>query len=211
MMNLSKLIVFILLFFSTNFGLAEELINIYQVNPFTGEKTEKVTFLRKILSQKEDRYVVQDFYLSGLERTFPYELIGKDNLNIEYPLVNGNYTELYENGNKKSHKLMKNGWPQGLVTLWYENGVKQAEYHAFDKEMQGFFIGWYPNGVKKLSGTFSEGKQIGIFTYWDKDGNKTEEIYWKSPGELSKKLEFDKQGNIIKETKFEDKSAQYKE
>lgn len=114
-------------------------------------------------------------------------------------------------GNQKATAYYKRGTLLSPIISFYGTGVKRTESYQYNVQLDGPLTAWYHNGIKKLSGTFSEGKQIGIFTYWDKDGNKTEEIYWKSPGELSKKLEFDKQGNIIKETKFEDKSAQYKE
>lgn len=212
-MKIHKIATLILLLGFVNVGFGDEFIEIYTIkNPFTDQKEMELTYLRKIVTQKKDQYIVQDFYLSGLKRSLPYNLMGKEGLNSnDSSFIQGDYTELYENGNKKYHLFIKNGMGQGIATTWYDNGEKKTEYYLVDNIMEGAFTAWHPNGVKSVSGKLSNEKQIGVWISWDEEGNKTSENYWNSLGKKYKRLEFDKQGNIIKEIKFEDKSVKSKE
>ena len=57
----------------------------------------------------------------------------KKEINYKSGVLDGSYTEWYENGQKSLEANFKNGKLDGLETIWYENGQKKYELNWKDE------------------------------------------------------------------------------
>ena len=72
----------------------------------------------------------------------------------------GQWTEWYENGQKKEEGEWKEGDKEGQWTYWHENGQKWAEGEWRDGKREGLWTSWPPNGNKTLETEFKDGKVV---------------------------------------------------
>ena len=79
---------------------------------------------------------------------------------VEYDSTN-TYIILYNHGQIKLTRGLKDGKFHGLVTWWYENGQKKKEVNFKDGKEDGSFNEWFNNGQKKTEGTYKDGEGIG--------------------------------------------------
>ena len=90
--------------------------------------------------------------------------------------IDGEYF-LSNSWDKNGEMMVKDG--NGNWTQWYENGQKKVEYPYKDGKSDGIWTSWYENGQKQYDVTFKSGEKISQ-NCWDEDGNKCEcsENWW---------------------------------
>ncbi|MGP9600900.1 hypothetical protein ACT3R9_14660, partial [Psychrobacter sp. AOP42-A1-21] len=128
-----------------------------------------------------DRYLVQDFFISGDKFTDPYILTdGKleyvDNEDAAHP---NNYypregarTVWFESGNKRIESHYKNNMPTGTWIHYYENGEKWQEDTYVNGEAHGVIRGWNEDGVLTYQCRSEYGKKDGLcFRKYNNDPN----------------------------------------
>ena len=117
-----------------------------------------------------NRYLVQDFFISGEKFTNPYILTdGKleytDNEDAAHP--NNYYSRegarivWFESGDKKIESLYKNNKPTGTWIEYFENGQKKSEIHYIDGVLQGISKGWNEQGDLIHECTYKYGVENG--------------------------------------------------
>ena len=99
-------------------------------------------------------------------------------------IPNSSVETWYENGQKKSEAIFKDGKKDGPWTYWYETGQKKGEGTFKDGELDGLSTLWYENGQKKSEGTFKDGKEDGLTIYWDTHGNIIMQRNYKNGAEV---------------------------
>jgi len=85
----------------------------------------------------------------------------------------GKTFSLWPNGNIEAEGNMKNGRPDGLVSMWYETGEKAGEGAYKDNKRDGILIEWHKNGNKKMEQNFNAGNLLSD-KFWDKEGNEVD-------------------------------------
>ena len=99
----------------------------------------------------------------------------------------GKWTELYENGQKKSEGEYKDLYYDGKWTFWYENGQKMSEGNYKNGYQYGEHIEWYKNGqkssvifYKEISKDEQHKKKKPSFDYsnYDSIDNDDNEQHW---------------------------------
>tara|TARA_B100001094_G_C18133015_1_gene773377 strand:- start:932 stop:1417 length:486 start_codon:yes stop_codon:yes gene_type:complete len=85
----------------------------------------------------------------------------------------GKTFSLWPNGNIEAEGNMKNGRPDGLVSMWYETGEKAGEGAYKDNKRDGILIEWHKNGNKKMEQNFDAGNLLSD-KFWDKEGNEVD-------------------------------------
>jgi len=127
-----------------------------------------------------------------------YKMYGENKVyigQIKNGKMNGEWTDWYESGKKKSEEKYNNGKRIGKRITWGENGQKYSEATYKDGEHDGLATIWYENGQKQLEATLKDGEQDGLTTMWDGDGLKfSEELY--SDGKLMDKKLWKMDGNL---------------
>ena len=58
----------------------------------------------------------------------------------------------------------------GLYTNLYKNGQKRDELTYKDGKFDGLYTNWYENGQKSFEGTYKDGELISK-KYWNEDGS----------------------------------------
>ncbi|MDC0200980.1 toxin-antitoxin system YwqK family antitoxin [Verrucomicrobia bacterium] len=143
------------------------------------------------LDRRADKGVNQDeLDRNGENPNFTYFIKGSDT-----PYT-GKVFELYENGQKMSEFLFKDGKRDGLSIGWYDNGQKGLEANYKDGKLDGLFTEWYENGQKTAEANFKDGKRNGLIVLWHENGQKQLEAnfnddevvkgsakFWNSKGE----------------------------
>ena len=91
---------------------------------------------------------------------------------------NGEWLELYSNGNRKGQFIYKNGFLNGPYTLWYKNDIK-GEYGFYKNDKKDrLIIKWDQQGKKYSSVTFKDGLYHGKIIFYKPNGDvKYESIY----------------------------------
>ena len=92
--------------------------------------------------------------------------------NLKNGLVDGQWTEWYENGQKKGKGGFKDGKKQGPRVGWHENGQMMSEEEYKDGEQHGPCAAWYGNGQKMFEGAYKDGEEVGTWTWWHENGQK---------------------------------------
>lgn len=85
----------------------------------------------------------------------------------------GKTFSLWPNGNIEAEGNMKNGRPDGLVSMWYETGEKAGEGAYKDNKRDGILIEWHKNENKKMEQNFDAGNLLSD-KFWDKEGNEVD-------------------------------------
>jgi antitoxin component YwqK of YwqJK toxin-antitoxin module len=80
------------------------------------------------------------------------------------------YTEWYENGNRKITYKKKNNQYDGLNRVWFENGKKKDSSFWNCGNKIGIQKSWYENGQLRYVAQFENGKQFGASCTWTIDG-----------------------------------------
>ena len=88
--------------------------------------------------------------------------------------------EMWDSGQVKMLGKLKDGKPDGLVTLWYENGQKKQGRTTKDGKPDGLGTMWHENGQKMNESTYKDGELISE-KWWNAKGEEveTEEEAWK--------------------------------
>ena len=68
---------------------------------------------------------------------------------------------------------MKNGRPDGLVSMWYETGEKAGEGAYKNNQRDGLVIEWHKNGQKKMEQMFKDGKLLSE-NFWNNKGESVQ-------------------------------------
>jgi antitoxin component YwqK of YwqJK toxin-antitoxin module len=120
-------------------------------------------------------------------------------------ILDGPYTEWYENGNKKVELNYSYGRKDGLETTWYENGQMQskANYRNNNEFLAGTNTLWYDNGVKRTEITNLDKKEIKVIA-WDENGNVVQEWPEADQDNYGLKNFLDEFLIILKTRKYED-------
>ena len=128
-------------------------------------------FYRVLIKElPKDKYLVQDFFISGDKLTDPYILTdGKleytDNEDIAHP--NNYYPRegarivWFESGNKKIESHYKNNMLTETWIDYYENGQKHNEDYYIDGVLHGTSKSWNEQGDLTLKCTYNHGVENG--------------------------------------------------
>ena len=85
----------------------------------------------------------------------------------------GKTFSLWPNGNIEAEGNMKNGRPDGLVSMWYETGEKAGEGGYKNNQRDGLVIEWHKNGQKKMEHMFKDGKLLSE-NFWNNKGESVQ-------------------------------------
>ncbi|EPG42736.1 MULTISPECIES: toxin-antitoxin system YwqK family antitoxin [Acinetobacter] len=124
---------------------------------------EQAEFYRVLLKKLDgQRFLVQDFYITGKKQTDPYILTdGK----LDYVYNEQADTSYYPR--------------EGSRIVWYESGSKAAETEYNDHKENGLWRVWYENGNLKEETNYKAGKINGNSKNWNEDGKLTGECNYK--------------------------------
>jgi antitoxin component YwqK of YwqJK toxin-antitoxin module len=122
---------------------------------------------------------------------------------VEYDSTN-TYIILYNHGQIKLTRGLKDGKFHGLVTWWYENGQKSHGENYKDGIKDGLVTWWYENGQKKKEVNFKDGKEDGSFNEWFNNGQKKTEGTYKDGEGIGKWIEYFGNGSIYSEKEYGD-------
>lgn len=136
------------------------------------KSTKSDAYYYRVLIEKlpDDKYLVQDFVISGNKLTDPYiltdgQLEYTDNEDVAHP---NNYypregarTVWFESGNKKIESHYKNNMPSGTWIEYFENGQKKSEDHYKDGVLHGLSKGWNEQGDLTWQCTYNYGVKNG--------------------------------------------------
>jgi antitoxin component YwqK of YwqJK toxin-antitoxin module len=111
---------------------------------------------------------------------------------------------IYENGQVKQLRQLKDGKLEGLQTFWYEHGQKKEEANFKDGIEDGLSTEWYDNGQKKEEANFKDGKLDGLVTWWYQNGQKSQEQNWKDDKKNGLEIEWDQNGQKEEEENWKD-------
>ena len=125
------------------------------------------------VDRRADKGVNQDEFDNGENPNFTIFIKGSDT-----PYT-GKVFGLYENGQKMSEFLFKDGKRDGLSIGWYDNGQKEGEANYKDGKRDGLFTEWYENGQKKHEINYKDGKRDGLSIGWHENGQKLGEVNFK--------------------------------
>jgi len=114
---------------------------------------------------------------------------------------------IYENGQVKQLRQLKDGKPEGLQTLWYQNGQKKEEANFKDGKLDGLVTWWYQNGQKSQEQNWKDDKKNGLEIEWDQNGQKEEEENWKDGKKDGLSTEWYDNGQKASEVIFKDDKA----
>ena len=125
---------------------------------------EQAEFYRILLKKLDgNRFLVQDFYITGKKQTDPYILTdGK----LDYVYNEQADTSYYPR--------------EGSRVVWYESGDKAAETEYHEHKENGLWRVWYENGNLKEETNYKAGKINGITKTWNEDGQLTGECSYKN-------------------------------
>ncbi|WP_375037515.1 toxin-antitoxin system YwqK family antitoxin [Acinetobacter sp. RW6] len=125
---------------------------------------EQAEFYRILLKKLDrNRFLVQDFYITGKKQTDPYILTdGK----LDYVYNEQADTSYYSR--------------EGSRVVWYESGDKAAETEYQEHKENGLWRVWYENGNLKEETNYKAGKINGITKTWNEDGQLTGECSYKN-------------------------------
>ena len=87
----------------------------------------------------------------------------------------GYYTSFYQNGNKKTEGLFKNGAKDELWVEYYENGSMEKKHFYTKDKKTGEYTYYHSNGVIEEKGTYLEDNSNGLVEIYNANGLKTEE------------------------------------
>lgn len=156
--------------------------------PFTGVITLSGEFdYNKFRVRENDYYSTVNFVfgkLNGIYTTW-YQKDGHkkseksllDGENVQWlsgTILDGPFSEWYENGQLKSKGTYFLGDINGLKTTWYENGVTKSEEEYSRGNRNGYHRIWFENGQKKSETLYSDNKTVKIIE-WDENGDITKE------------------------------------
>jgi len=90
----------------------------------------------------------------------------------------GLWTEFFLNGNKKKEARYNSGnLVNGEYSEWYDNGQKKEEKTYLNSQLNGKHTLWFQNGTVESSMIYLNGKvSDGNYFYFDSNGNITKEI-----------------------------------
>lgn len=97
----------------------------------------------------------------------------------EYPQGDSSLIEVsyfYHNQALKMKGFMEGGVRKGKWIAYDEEGNMLSQGHYKDGFEDGMYTVWYPSGVKRYEGIFKSGKRLGIWSFWDAEGNLVKEI-----------------------------------
>lgn len=136
------------------------------------KSTKSDAYYYRVLIKKlsKERYLVQDFFISGKKLTDPYILTdGKleytDNedvthLNNYYP-IEGARIVWSESGNKEIETHYENNMPTDTWIEYFENGQKKSENHYKDGVLHGISKIWNEQGVLTGECSYDHGIKNG--------------------------------------------------
>lgn len=132
----------------------------------SGQETttkDQAEFYRVLLNKLDkQKFLVQDFYISGKKQTDPYIL------------TNGELNYVYNEESGTSY------YPrEGSRVIWYESGSKAAETEYKNNKENGLWRVWYENGNLKEEINYKTGKINGTSRNWNEDGELTGECNYK--------------------------------
>lgn len=120
----------------------------------------------------------------------------------------GTLKEYYENGGIKRDGKLKNGLPDGKMTLYYENGktlsennyvdgkktgiqkyyyqtgILQAEYNALNDALTGTYKDYHDNGKLATEGVYETNLKEGIWKEYDETGKLVKQRKYKNDTEV---------------------------
>ena len=139
-------------------------------------------FFDKSISQ--DRMAMYGYFFAGAMGwptvKFTMDIVGlKKKLNTSLLYKDLAVLEYYDNGQKKSVGISKDGKKDGLWTYWRDNGQKMQDVTYKNGEQNGLQIWYFKNGQKKYKGTKKDGKKYGLWIWWYENGQKESEITYK--------------------------------
>ena len=118
--------------------------------------------------------------------------------------LEGLQTFWYEHGQKEVEENLKDGKVDGLVTVWNEHGQKKTEINFKDGIEDGLWTERYDNGQKKEEANFKDGKLDGLVTRWYQNGQKKEEENWKDNKKNGLEIEWGRNGQKEEEENWKD-------
>lgn len=200
--------------YRSNLGINNEIIMYMTDAEDTGQiraNKENAKYYRILISKNDDKFLVQDFYISGMKQTDPYWLIDgnkyyvfNDNqINNDFPREGGRII-WYKSGNKMALTNYKNHKEDGVWRTWYENGKLKEEMTYIDGKLDGIVKQWNGKGELLSECSYKLGKENGRcyekYTinpeFYIYDG------YYMNGIKVGLWREWDSNGNIIKEQRF---------
>lgn len=88
-------------------------------------------------------------------------------------LKDGEWTEWYCDGGKKSSGKYVNGRKDGVWTEWHSNGNIKSHIEYYNDKREGVWMLWYPTGQIQSEMKFHDDKPYGISTNYSIEGNKS--------------------------------------
>ncbi len=85
------------------------------------------------------------------------------------------WTTWFENGDVRTIQSYRYGQPHGLWAHWFASGVHASTGHFDQGKRDGLWEEWYPDGKPRVSVEFDLGTQVGTTTTWFENGNKKRE------------------------------------
>ena len=177
----------------------DQIIGYYDEGGNLVDKSQARYYRKYLGKTPEDYFLIQNFYQgSNRKDCDPVTIKSESNLDTwRLTTAEGKHVLWYENGQKRTEGLYKNGYRSGRWIWLFENGQKYMEIHysrnekeqlwtiwsedGQKKALEGYFVNghierrwtwWYENGQKKLEGHFKKGEPVGKWTEWDEEGNK---------------------------------------
>ncbi len=150
-----------IIFWFFSFIFSQEVIHLNQIK-----------YIKDIYYNKEDQSIINGkiYFKNNGNKIYLGKIIeGKKN---------GEWLEVYPNGNRKAQFLYKNGLLNGPYTLWYKNNIK-GEYGFYKNDKKDrLIIKWDQKGKKYSSVTFKDGFYHGRIIFYKPNGEvKYEGIY----------------------------------
>lgn len=93
------------------------------------------------------------------------------------------------------------------LTAHYENGQKRSFEVRRNGKQDSLYIEWYDNGQKSFQSPYKMGKRHGIFLHWRKTGELWTISYFEDDKQEGKAYSFLKDGNIASITNYKDSLA----
>lgn len=148
-----------------------KVIDIFNVNDPSVSRTHVVNCFTKELVYKIGEVVIPDSYdenidniCSGGIHYFKTPLAA-----CFYRSAPENYTgiwmDFYDNGQKQSSGMLKNGKQDGLWVSWHENGKKKTEGNYYKDEKTGSWTLWNSNGFKTTQREYEDGIIINEYEW----------------------------------------------
>lgn len=162
-------------------------------------------YYRKILKINPDNsYIIQDFYSTSDKKqidptTFKYIVNLKAWDMDKIGVLEGHYTQWYENGRKETELTSLNGKKQGPSVEWYENGQKRSELTFKEGKIDGVVKMWQENGQLKMEAHYKNGELNGLFNIRSTPSTKEDVYYFNDDKKIGKAEHQEKanQGEIL--------------